>query len=309
MLSIDGGGARGLLPGTVLQCVEEDEKFSFGQSVDYFAAASVGTIFASAFAQEAPQSASQINQLFRQNVEKIFYKPGVIHSLWALFHTEYGAQALQNVLQQQFGDLKFTDLKKPVYTLSIDYTTSLPFHFDSSDKSKWPKGLSVVETIRSATAAATYFPPYEVTSEGKSVLLGDGGLYDNNPTLSAFLHYKLLNRRKIAVLSVGTGLPEQTMTYAEAKNMGELKWVESGSLINNIFNATSQQAHIDMQNLADGSEGRVSYLRIQEYKLPKNMAPINNGSPEAMAYYQEKGQKLYEANKEALHEFVRSITK
>lgn len=315
LLSIDGGGARGILPGTILQCIEEDYKFSFSNSIDYFASASVGNMYTCAFAKPNPQTAATVNQVFKDNVGKIFYKPGICHSLWALFHVDYGPAALQNVLQAQFGDLKFNDLIKPVFTPSTNYTDSAcPFHFDSSDKHSWPKNLSVVQTIRCATAAATYFPPVEITDEGRTALFGDGGLYCNNPTASAYTHFsdKLLAKRKVVVLSLGTGLPEQSITYAEAKDWGELKWV-SGPLINYIFNATSQQAHMDMQKAADGlnaqSEGRVTYLRLQDLKLPKDHSTLNDGTPEAIQFFEERGKKIYNAHENRIEEVIRTIGK
>jgi patatin-like phospholipase/acyl hydrolase len=194
ILSLDGGGLRGILTARLLERIQE-KKPGFLIGTDMLAGTSTGGILALALALGEPPG--RIISLYREHGPKIFKKKwwrrflsvGVI---WA----EYRSSRLRNALYGVLKDATLGDLPRPVLVPAFDLDAPRPDggrgwkpkFFDSSDEAD--HDVPLLDVAMATSAAPTYFPTH-----GSYV---DGGVVANNPSACALA----------AALSQGTPLGE-----------------------------------------------------------------------------------------------------
>ncbi|MBD2122285.1 patatin-like phospholipase family protein [Trichocoleus sp. FACHB-262] len=144
-----------------------------------------------------------------------------------------------------------------------------------------------IERYDAATQTATMAQPWPVVPDATSTyrLIGefstiDGGVGANNPTACAIAEALRLGHapQDIQVLSIGTGQPEGSIPWVEARQWGILRWAWNARIIGVTMDAPSGiHAYVSQQIIADDH-----YLRIQP-KLNYSKEGIDNASPENLA--------------------------
>lgn len=135
ILSIDGGGIRGLIPATVLVELEKmiqakrgDQK-KIGDYFDFIAGTSTGGILTCLFLSPDPEtpgcarfSAAQARDLYMAHGDEIFDRSiwQVISSLGGLSDEKYDAEALEKVLYNYLRELTLKELIKPCLVTGYD---------------------------------------------------------------------------------------------------------------------------------------------------------------------------------------------
>ena len=207
ILSIDGGGIRGVFPAHILYCISEKLGISLHDKVDLIAGTSTGAIVAAAIACEiAPEK-----------IKRLYYEKGagIFESKWSLIpskflqtltHGLYNSSNLKRILAEVFGDIRLGDVKIPLLLPASDIGLGGVHVFKSSYSPDFTrdKETLVRDAVLASCAAPTFFNPAKVGP----YLLADGGLWANNPTLAAIIdaQYRLnIQFENIHVLSVGTG--------------------------------------------------------------------------------------------------------
>ena len=209
ILSIDGGGIRGIFPAAVL--AEMEHRYLEGDSVaryfDLITGTSTGGIIAIGLG--AGMTASEILQFYVESGRDIFPPRRRLAKLWnarKLVTHMYDGQQLRHQLQRQLGSRTLRDSSSRLCIPSCDGTHGdiwvykTPHHPDYQiDGSQ-----GMVEVALATSAAPTYFRPLE---DGGYRLL-DGGLWANNPIMvgvvEALTALGALPGR-IRVLSLGCG--------------------------------------------------------------------------------------------------------
>jgi hypothetical protein len=206
ILSIDGGGYRGLFPAHILQRIEEEWKIDWHQQFDMFAGTSTGSIIAAGLASGI--SASQVTDFYCKHGKKIFTKRWLSRlDLLKIFTSKYSSSTLKELLEDVFGTKTLGDISIPLILPAVDIGNGC-VHVS---KSKYVEGfyrdpgVKLSDAVLASCSAPTYFDPHVVA--GKYQLV-DGGLWANNPSLVAAIdaHYRLnIPLTDIRVLSIGTG--------------------------------------------------------------------------------------------------------
>ena len=191
ILTIDGGGIRGVFPAAFLAELEKDLTYPIARYFDLMAGTSTGGIIAIGLALGVP--AADLKALYEEEGPSIF---GQTHSgLWRmlaqgrflsrwLWRPKYDADELRRAVERAFGMRKLgeavTRLAIPAWHAETQRTyifkTAHHERFDTDYKK------SAVDAAM-ATAAPPGYLPAHVTSDG--VVLVDGGLWANNPTAVA----------------------------------------------------------------------------------------------------------------------------
>lgn len=243
ILSIDGGGFRGVYSAHLLTRIEEEYHINWCEQFNLIAGTSTGAIIAAALACEIPTK--QIVDLYKTNGKKIF-KKGLIPSL-GFFQSKYENTFLKNILREIFGDKKLGDVKHPLILPSTDIANGCVHVFKSSYDSGFvrDKNILICEAVLASCSAPTYFNPIKVDK----YLLGDGGLWANSPALVATIDAKKRlgqSLDNIHILSIGTGESKKFYPF----NNGDLssgwgflrKWGRS-KFIDMILNLQSQTSN------------------------------------------------------------------
>ncbi|CAH8386816.1 unnamed protein product [Eruca vesicaria subsp. sativa] len=224
VLTIDGGGMRGIIPGKALAYLEQALKLKSGDPnariVDYFDVASgsgIGGIFtAMLFASkdgDRPIFKADDTWRFLAKNGKSFYKSGKI--LNRVLKTGSGLK-LEKSMKESFAELTLKDTLKPVLIPCYDLTSSAPFLFSRADALETDGyDFKLWEVCKATWAEPGVFEPVEMRSvDGKTRCVAvDGGLAMSNPTAAAITHV-LHNKQEfpfvrgvedLLVLSLGTG--------------------------------------------------------------------------------------------------------
>lgn len=318
ILSIDGGGIRGVVAAKMLQQIEDEylPGTSLHESFDMFVGTSTGAVIAAAIANgKKPQD---IVELYKDRNQKIFsglyyrllrhldvtfqlrmnwlqswlapelkWIPKIIGSGVSLLQgflsfpmaikPKYDAnnKALRQVMQQELGvdQPTFEHIRekkgKHLVITSYDTLAREKYIFDSDEEEF--DAVSVSTAVFCSSSAPTFFPAKQFATGAERCLI-DGGLVANNPVTIAIAKaleagkkagqagekgIKPVSIEEIQVLSIGTGDPTRSISFAEARGWGLWQW--ASRLPNIFFDGASETNHLVAQALLDPA----NYLRIQ----------------------------------------------
>ncbi|MBZ8182290.1 patatin-like phospholipase family protein [Oscillatoria salina] len=262
ILSLDGGGIRGVLSATILKEVETTIREKKGQELheyfDLIAGTSTGSILAASIACQL--KAEEMISLYLNEGKNIFLESVRCQRKWRLLGRFFGSQVLYphecgerglvNVLKKYLihpglgKSPTIAEIKKPqLLLLAYDVLSRNTTWFANDDPTEWyyKNNLELWKICTASASAPTFFPPYNVPYNSEDFLPHiDGGVAANNPELAAIAHALSMEKNgklnakidEIAVLSIGTGKTTNPYTYDQIKNWGLLEWVTN---IPNIF--------------------------------------------------------------------------
>jgi patatin-like phospholipase/acyl hydrolase len=143
VLSIDGGGIRGIIPALVLAEMEHLTKRPASQLFDLIAGTSTGGIIAlgvtvpgeaeSAGKLEPRWSAQQLVDLYESEGPKIFHRSllRTIETVDGLLEEKYAASGLEAALERYMGDTRLSEALTDVLIPSYDIQRHEPFFYKS----------------------------------------------------------------------------------------------------------------------------------------------------------------------------------
>ena len=302
VLSIDGGGIRGIIPALVIAHLEEITGQRASELFDLIVGTSTGGILALGLALHGGEGASQFNAT--QMVKLYGVHGGDIfeQSLWRKLRTvggvleeAYSHEALERILNQYFGRHTLADCSLPTMVTSYDIQNRRTVFFKS-----WHVDHAAIlcsEAARATSAAPTYFEPTTLAWAEESATLVDGGIFMNSPSVSAYAEArKLFPDEPIALLSLGTGELTRAIPYEAARKWGSAVWVMS--LLDCMFDGVSKAADHQMR-LFLGQR----YLRLQ---TPLNYASddMDDASRGNIRNLKQTAKELIEREAGALHRFL-----
>ena len=263
ILSIDGGGIRGIIPSVILREIERITKKHPSELFDLIAGTSIGGIISLALttpsAQKTPLLTTEdILDIFMKNGKKIFRKSlyKTVESLSGLLDEKYEAAGLEEMLERYFLSTKLSQSLTPVLVTSFELERYRAFTFRSWDKKNDFQRKFVG---RATSAAPVYFPLAKGENmEGVKFACIDGGVVTNNPSFLAYTEAKKLypNAKSFTVISIGTGKANITFDVDEMEDWGACKWVSP--LINIMRDANCKTVHEMLKN-----EFPHTYFRLQ----------------------------------------------
>jgi patatin-like phospholipase/acyl hydrolase len=316
VLSIDGGGIRGIIPATILESIEERTNTRTADLFDLIAGTSTGGILALGLATpdekgEAKYSAADLAALYEKEGKRIFAS-----SLWHrmialdnLIDEKYEASGLESVLRKYFGDTRLKDAVTEVLVTSYELETREPWFFARHKARSNPSFDFEMRFVARATSAApTYFEPEELTETRPHGGLIDGGVYANNPALCAYVETKDLHpdHDDILVVSLGTGQHTRPIHYADAKNWGLALWAKP--ILNVVFDGVSDTVDHEMKILCrDSDDGDPRYYRFQT-ELNVGSDDMDNATATNLLALKQKAQEVIDLNDTALDKLCQELT-
>lgn len=275
ILSVDGGGIRGILPATVL--TECEREFlggaPAGEYFDMVAGTSTGGIIALGLGRGLP--ASDILDLYIKYGGEIFPPTPERSGLFKwiaekkqcarnIRTVRYSPEALKKRLKTTFGDRLLGEMGRRIVIPTFDAHTKVnvlktPHHPDF--QRDWQE--KIIDVALATSAAPTFFPPHQIGTQ----IYADGGVWANNPIMLALVDALTcydLDRHSVRILSLGCGSGEIRMSEKQIQRGGQWDWHE----------LVSVAMELSGQN-ADGQAGlligRERLLRIDH---PEQVHPI-----------------------------------
>lgn len=306
ILSIDGGGIRGILPGLILVCLEEKLKIKsgnpnarLGDFFDLVAGTSTGAILSAAYVcpndkGEPKFSAQEAVNFYLEDGDEIF-DIGLSHSIASLNgirDEKHSAKELERVLKEAFGNTKLSELLKPTCFVSYDVDRRVPTIFKQHTAIEKKKDFLVRDLLRGSTAAPTYFEAariYSLPPLKRKFVLIDGGLVANDPALCAYSEAIKFNGvrgiKDMIIVSIGTGKELKSYQYSKIKDLGTLGWARPA--IDIALEGGPQMTEYYLQKIASTVKNS-KYFRIQP-KLYRADAALDNASRENLNNLRDAG--------------------
>lgn len=233
ILSLDGGGLKGLFTAKFLADIETDLDVQIGDHFDLIAGTSTGAIIALGLAFRLP--ASDILKFYREKGPQIFDAPG-----YAITKAKYQAEPLRAALQEVLGDRTIGDARTRLVIPAFNIQRREVKLFKTRHSRRFLRDwkLKAVDVAMASAAAPTYLPSFVNDSHIEYV---DGGIWANNPSLIALVEAITvlgIDRSKISLLSLGT-TRETVRMDAVKTNGGRLSW---GPQVADIFIGASSSA-------------------------------------------------------------------
>lgn len=251
ILSIDGGGIRGLFPAQYLANIEESKGKKINEIFDLIVGTSTGGIIALGLSLGIP--ASKIADLYENNAEDIF-KPTLCKRIFKkvgmLFRNSYTNKALIDLLMNTFDGKKMIDADVMLCIPSLEHNKAKPKVYKTPHNTKyhWDQNLEMWKVALATSAAPLYFPP--AMEDGCKL---DGGLWANNPILVGIteaMHHNI-KLDDIKILSIGTGENLYLGNDSIFKRGGLFSW--NTNLVDVFMNAQSYAAENTASYLINGN--------------------------------------------------------
>jgi patatin-like phospholipase/acyl hydrolase len=291
VLSIDGGGIRGLIPALVLAELERQTGRAIADCFDLIAGTSTGGILALGLARPGQggrpnYSAQDLADLYSKEGSRIFST-----SPWRRFTNpmglraaKYSAEGIEGVLAQYFGETRLRDALVEVLVTAYDLEQRDAFFYrrrKAREDARYDVPMRVA--ARATSAAPTYFEPALVQWPGERDVLVDGGVFANNPAMCAYAEARqtlLATGRSpedLLLVSLGTGLYSQPFRYEEARGWGVAGWARP--VLDVIFDGVADTVDYQLgQVLPPGRDGVLRYHRFQT-SLDAGLSEMDDTTP------------------------------
>lgn len=241
ILSLDGGGIRGLYSAQILKNLQDKCGVDFYNDFDLIVGTSTGSILAGAIVKKI--DLEKVISLYKNEGKNIFKKRW--YARLGLFGSKYDPVTLKEQLKSIFENTVLGDIDKPLLINATDIGNSSQFVFkttfnDQKDANGNPKALvrdkdiALYDAILASSSAPIFFPPHQIGN----FLLADGGLWANSPVLVALAEAKKIfnvDPNDVAIVSVGTGVEENDY-HIDTKKWGFLTGWKNKKLISMILN-------------------------------------------------------------------------
>lgn len=335
ILSLDGGGIRGIMTCVILQYIEkeiqkiEGPQAKLGDYFDLIAGTSTGGLIAAILLfpdenKKAKYTVEEALNLYANRGEDIFNV-----KLWKHVFNGFGwldekisKFNLERNLQDIFGELTLNDCIKPSLITSYDvYSRSAKF-FTSHNANNELDNFYMRDVCRATSAAPTYFEPAKVYSLYKQEFtLIDGGVFANNPSLCAFVESRkipfgtILNDpekpnypqlENILFVSVGTGEVKKPYTFEQLRKGGKLKWIEP--LIDILLSSNSETVGYQMDKLYQslGTEHYNQYYRLMP-EIGKADPEMDKADEQNIFELIQSGKTFVNRNQHILADIARKL--
>ena len=323
ILSIDGGGIKGILPGTILQELERKLQEKTGNPdarlsdyFDFMAGTSTGGLLVCTYLLPSAtdptrpmMTAEEALGLYSKRGGNIFSRTLMqkVRSLFGLRDEKYDVKGLEKELKDYLTpNTLIKDFLKPSLITAYDLAAEKPLFFTSADAKRRPaKNFKVWEVARATSAAPTYFEPAVVTSQtGRKFPLIDGGVIAPNPTICACTEVAKMDPADIPgwnrseqpgiedmmIVSVGTGSSVGDVGYEKMKNAGIPGWVRP--IISIMMDGNNETVDFQLSMLCKRYEafGERNYYRMDPNLFDADTA-MDNASPRNLKLLREAGKK------------------
>jgi patatin-like phospholipase/acyl hydrolase len=324
VLSIDGGGIRGLIAARVIARLEElisaevGEERRLADCFHLFAGTSTGGLLALGLTVPDPGDPSRprlggadLVDLYLNEGPRIF--GDTLHKLLSLggwIAPKHSEARLERALRDRFGKARLSEALRELIVTSYDMNEPGPHFFkrwrarESDDRD-----ASMVDVGLATSAAPTYFPSHGLSGRA----LVDGGLFAANPSVAAVV--EALKRRDedprdlsagdLLLVSLGTGQHETGHPQSQVRRWGRIGWIlprrQDPALIAAFLDGQSDAADHWVEILLNHQPGRAAldptsqgagprYFRFQT-TLPVS-TPLDDASPRALRQLDEAADRL-----------------
>lgn len=304
ILSIDGGGVRGIIALQFLKNLENEKNIKISEYFDAFAGTSTGALIVILLSY-FKYSASEI----LENVYNVDNLSSIMHSSWwhrlFSFKAKYTDVNKLKLISSLFDnkDPSIYDVDKHLMVVAYNPITKQPIlfrnYFDQPN-------YSLLDICNATSAAPTIYPMAKIrvpNTDSEFIWGIDGGVYCNNPSNIIYQDiYEMYPDCTISLLSLGTGITKPVLTKNVNPNIGKLEWLIEDDIFDIIMDSNQLASHYQTRRMC--IDNHHHYLRINKYlELASNL--IDNVSQSNHQNLIIEGNNWWEQYKN--HDFIKFI--
>lgn len=311
ILSIDGGGIRGLIPAKVLAKIEELSTKPVAELFDVIAGTSTGGILALGLTcpdggGRPRHAATDLVDLYVKKGADIFTRSWLTEEE-KILGPKYKASNLEQTLAAYLGDARLKDAVTRVTVTSYETERRKPFFFRSVRAARDPAQYDFLmrDVARATSAAPTFFPPHRIDTVAPDYFsLVDGGVFANNPGMCAYVDAlaEIGAGSDVVMVSLGTGSLTRPLQYDDIKSWGELQWVQP--VINVMMDGVSNATDFQLEQIL----GADNYYRIQT-TLDIAKDEMDDASQQNVRNLELQAENLIEASAATLSKICERLTR
>lgn len=266
ILSIDGGGIRGLIPAILLDSLETATGQPARQAFDFVAGTSTGAILAGGVA--AGFSGEQLATLYRRRGPELFRQLPLLGLLRRVVTgNQYDIERLRAMIAEELADKatwRINDVPSDILITAKGLDDGHPWYFvkDRPGANTCRTGrFGLADALTASAAAPTYFAPWPI--EGVGLLVDGGTGVAGNPVyqacVEAFEYTGAYQPEETIVVSLGTG------RFFDRRRPGWLwPWVQW--VLSELLRSPGEQ----QTELVARHYGAATFYRI-DVKLPRDI--------------------------------------
>lgn len=313
ILSIDGGGIRGIIPAMILAEIEERTGDRISNLFDLIAGTSTGGLIALILniddGDGKPKyTAQDVVELYKTKGDKIFDR-SFLQSVvpWHnLFEEKYQNEEFIKMAADYFGNQTLRNTLTEVIVPSYETERRVPWFFKSKnakDPDRKGYNFKLRDVVLATAAAPTYFEPYKVDYEDGYLSFIDGGVYANNPALCAYIDAKSMFGKRdedITLISLGTGQLTERFYYKDLKDMGLIGWARP--ILSCVFDGVNDTVDYQLSKLLNEKK----YYRLQG-ELTKSNDDMDNISEPNVRELQLTAEEIIHKNDKSIDRIVKIL--
>jgi patatin-like phospholipase/acyl hydrolase len=337
ILSLDGGGIRGIISCVILKYIEEQlqkldhPNAKIGDYFDLIAGSSTGGILATILLfpdndKKAKFSVQEAFDLYAKKGDDIFNVSFWEHLInpFGLFNEKISQKNIEKQLKEVFNDLELKDLIKPCLITSYDISARKAKFFTSQNAMAPIENFYVKDVCRATSAAPTYFEPAKIKSKyGQEFILIDGGVFANNPSLCAYAEARKIpfsqllqdenkcdypSIKDMIMVSVGTGTVLKPYNFKDFEKAGKIKWIAPLIDILLSSNVETVDYHLSKMYGAQGTRNAQNYYRLMP-SLKEASPEMDDTSKENIYELIQAGLYFVEQNQKELITIAKKLIK
>jgi hypothetical protein len=300
ILSISGGGCRGVIVCNILKDLEEKSGKHIAEIFDFFTGSSVGSLITCIFLVsddgiKPKYNASEIFENIKKFGKEVFSNTWKyrVKNLWGMLGSAYPNDNLKKFLIDKVGDKKIKELLKPFVFPCFDLNSQKPIYFTREEHGE----LYIRDVIMACCSAPTYFPPYDLKIGNTDYKLIDSGITVNNPSQIGLLYatkdMNVIIKDHIFELCLGTG----DCVLIPVTSYGTFGWMSS--ILGYLFKAYNDNEMHELSLSLNPSNFLYTHINIdQKYD------DLDKASDEYYNYYLSVSNKWLEDNRSVFDNFV-----
>ncbi|KAM5569823.1 hypothetical protein ABKV19_017036 [Rosa sericea] len=320
VLSIDGGGIKGIIPGTLLSFLARVQKLDgeAARLADYFdviAGTSTGDLVTAMLT--APDQNNR--PLFAANQIVDFYLDiplfgDALENAKGVYAPKYDGKYLHKLIKEKLGDRRLNQILTNVVIPTFDISCLQPAIFSTYELKRNKKlDPALLSDICIGTSAApTYLPSHYFKTTTREFHLIDGGVAANNPGLTAITEVTKEIKKgnsdfysveaadqgnRFLLISLGTGSSAKSKYDARvAAKWGIIAWLMQANfqcpLLDVLTEASSDMVDCHLSTLFQALWSDDNYLRIQDGQLSTDLNSMDNATPENLKKLVKVGEAL-----------------
>ncbi len=330
ILSIDGGGIRGIIPSVLLsklKSILERQGFTepYHKIFDLIAGTSTGGLISLAltvplyktdggiYDEKGGILAHKLPDLYDTLGDRVFHGSNRVirKAVRQIFTSKYNPMPFNFILKDLFRDCMVKNALTNLLITSFDMKSMEPVFIKkrpNESGGETDPDYFMVDSALATAAVPTYFSPAYVSSKGSpqdALCLIDGGIFCINPAMSALTEArKICPGCEYVIISLGTGTQHEEYNTKKIKNWGALSWV-SPWLGVPLISAVGEGQKISTNHMLKKLP-QVTFFRF-DIELENKKGRFDDGSRENLSYLKEKAEEMINSNIEQIEAIAKII--